>query len=73
MATNLTTGTERMFCDELEKLGAKSEAFIIRSSREWFPDIYGFRVTRADGTQAVGHLPYDLDTYAKVIAIVKGE
>ena len=73
MATNLMTGTERMFYDELEKIGAKIEAFIIRSSREWFPDLYGYRITRDDGSQEVGYLEFDVHTYSRVLAIAKGE
>lgn len=73
MATNLMTGTERMFYDELASIGAKIEAFIIRSSRDWFPDLYGYRITRANGSEVVGYTPYNVDTYSKVLSIAKGE
>lgn len=73
MSTDLRTGPEKMFYNELEKLGAKVEAFIMRSPRDWFPDIYGYRVTRADGTQVVGNVPWDLDTYSTILKIAKGE
>lgn len=73
MTTDLRTGTEKMFYNELEAIGAKIEAFIIRAPRDWFHDIYGFRITRADGSTAVGHVPWDLNTYSAVLAIAKGE
>lgn len=72
MATNLMTGPERMFYDQLEALGATIQAFIIRSQREWFPDLYCYRLTRADGSTAVGHVAWDLDTYSAVLAVAKG-
>lgn len=72
MATNLMTGPEKMFYDELGRIGARIEAFIIRSQREWFPDLYGYRITRADGSETVGHVPWDLDTYSAVLAVAKG-
>lgn len=71
--TSLMTGPERMFYDEMNALEATVEAFIIRKPREWAQDLYGYRVTRKDGSQAAGYLPWDLDTYGTVIAIAKGE
>lgn len=72
MATNLMSGPERMFYEELEAIGARVDAFIVRAQRDWFPDLYGYRITRADGSIAVGHVPWDLNTYAAVLAVAKG-
>ncbi|MEN6302266.1 MAG: hypothetical protein ABFD96_06035 [Armatimonadia bacterium] len=73
MSTDLRTGTEKMFYEELGKLGAKIEAFIVRGPRDWFPDLYGFKITRADGSIHVGHTEWDVGTYARVLTIAKGE
>ena len=73
MSGDMRSGPEKMFYKELEAIGAKVEAYIARSVRDWAPDLYVFRVTRADGSTAVGHCPWDLDTYSYVLAIAKGE
>lgn len=73
MTSDLRSGPEKMFYKELEAIGATVEAFIVRSSRAWFPDLYCFRVTRADGSTGVGHIPWDLDTYSAVLKLAKGE
>lgn len=72
MSNDLSSGHERMFKAELAAIGATLDAFIVRSSREWFPTLYCYRVTRADGTTAVGAIPWDLDTFSAVLAAAKG-
>jgi hypothetical protein len=66
------SGPELILREELEKIGATVEATIWRPSQEWLPNQYAFRVTRKDGSQQTGVVPWDLSTFAKVLEVAKG-
>lgn len=70
---DIKTGPEKIFYNELEALGATVEAYIVRSARAWAPDLYVYRVTRADKSTAVGTVPWDLNTFSAVLTHAKGE
>jgi hypothetical protein len=67
------SGPEKMFWDGMDAIGATVTARIIRSQADWETDIYSFKITRADGSEAAGLVPWDLDTFSKVLALAKGD
>jgi len=66
------SGPEKMFWDEMDAMGAACEAFIQRTTRDWWPDTYTYQLTLTDGSKRVGSIPWDLDTFSKVLAHAKG-
>lgn len=73
MTTDLRTGPEKMLFDELAALGVTLEALIIRTPRDWVPDLYAYRLTtKSGGVIATNVIPWDIDTYPKVLAAAKG-
>lgn len=70
--TSLMSGPEKLFYDELNAIGATVHGCIIRAPRDWLHDLYGFQVTRSDGSQVAGYLPWNVSTYPQIIAIAKG-
>jgi hypothetical protein len=67
------SGPERMFWEEMDGLGITMEAYIQRTSRDWWPDQFIYRMTLADGSQKTGSIAWDLDSYSKLIAVARGE
>lgn len=67
------SGPEKMFWDEMDKIGATVEASIVRKTRDWMTDLYRFQITRADGSKVVGDIAWDMDTFGNVLKIAKGE
>jgi hypothetical protein len=64
--------TERMFYDEMAKIGASLEGFIRRSPRDWYPDKRAYKITRSDGSIRVGEVNVDLETYQNILNVAKG-
>lgn len=67
------SGPEKMFWDEMDKIGATVEASIVRGTRDWMSDLYRFKVTRTNGYEVVGDVPWDMDTFGKVLKAAKGD
>lgn len=65
------SGPELMFREELAKLGAKVDSYIYRPQQEWADVVYGFRITRADGSVETGAMPWDLNTFSRIIELAK--
>lgn len=72
MANDNLSGPEKMFRDEMDALGATIEGVLIRPPREWLPDLYGYRITKADGSQVTGFVEWDLQTFSNLLAIARG-
>jgi hypothetical protein len=65
------TEAEKKFREELEATGATIEAFIVRSPRDWFPDLYCYRIDRG-GKVTVGNIAWDESTFTKILSVAKG-
>jgi hypothetical protein len=67
------TGAVRIFWDEMDKLGATMEGNRVFPTHEWEVVRFNYRVTRNDGSQLTGSLPWDIDTYSNLLKVAKGE
>lgn len=67
------SGPEKMFREELEAIGAKIEGVLIRTPRDWLPNLYGYRITKANGEQLTGFVPWNLNTFYALMNVVRGE
>lgn len=65
------SGIEVMFWDEMRKIGATVEAYILRPTQEWAPATYGYKITLDDGRVKTGIIPWDVETFSRVLAIAK--
>lgn len=63
---------ERMFHKALGEMGVEIEGFLFRSPHDWMPDQYGYKLTFEGGKTVVGWVNWDLDTFSRLLGIVKG-
>lgn len=71
MSDSNLSGPEKMFQDQLAAIGASIEGVLIRPPRDWLPELYGYRITKADGSQVTGFVDWDLDTFSNLMTIAK--
>ncbi|TXH48453.1 MAG: hypothetical protein E6Q97_24735 [Desulfurellales bacterium] len=65
------SGIEVMFWDEMKKIGADVEAYIQRPAQEWAPSVYGYKITLKDGRVLTGLIPWNIETFSRILAIAK--
>jgi hypothetical protein len=65
------SGTEKMFWEEVDQIGATVEAYIQRPARDWMEPLYVYKVTLPDGRIFSDYIRWGVDTFSNVLDSIK--